>query len=758
MAGRHPSSRSAAPTRPEFVQAVGRAVDHYNAGRWRAAEADARLALAFAPADPSALNVLGGVAMQEGRTAEAIALFQHALAGQPRNPFIQFNLGETHRLAHALAKALPYFERAAALKPDFAEAFAFAAEALRGLGRGAAAEPRYQTALRLAPKLPVALNGYGLLLLRRGEPSRAAPLFAAALDGMPPNHPMAPGLWSNLGVARLQLGQGLEGLDDLARAVDLSPQTPGLWRLLASSLRHTKVAPSGEMFRSILLQLFDRDDVNPRNLATAALAVLRQDAEIDNLLRAIEAQPADTTRIVAEGGAGAACLVQDPLFLALLEAAPIPSIAVEVLMVRLRADLLAAAVEEPEAFEGELALAARLARQSFLNEYAYFVGADEHRDVERLGKALDRNDLGRRPGDAVRIAILAAYRPLGATPLGARLLRNPVPGITDLVREQIAEPALERELRGGLPALKAATDPISVAVQRQYEESPYPRWTRCGVGAPLPFADAVRVALPHLGEKQALEVERPRVLIAGCGTGLETMRVANTYKDASILAVDLSGASLAYAMRKTQEYGLADVEHLQGDILDLPVLTERFDLIDSFGVLHHMADPAAGLQVLSDLLKAGGLLFMGLYSELGRQGVVEARAHIAARGYPATPDGIRALRHDLMTGPRPPQLEMVLSPASDFWTTSDCRDLVFHVNEHRFTLPEVGQMLADAGLEFLGLQFGHAADRTRFLAEHPDAGAIQDVTALHRHESDHPEVFGDTYRIWARRPRHRRRR
>ena len=84
--------------------------------------------------------------MQEGRTAEAIALFQHALAGQPRNPFIQFNLGETHRRAHALAKALPYFERAAALKPDFAEAFAFAAEALRGLGRGAAAEPRYQTA------------------------------------------------------------------------------------------------------------------------------------------------------------------------------------------------------------------------------------------------------------------------------------------------------------------------------------------------------------------------------------------------------------------------------------------------------------------------------------------------------------------------------------------------------------------------------------------------------------------------------------
>lgn len=758
MAAHHPPIRGAAPARPEFMQAVGRAVDHYNAGRWRAAETEARLALGFAPTDPSALNVVAGVAMQEGRTADAVALFQRALAAQPRNPFIQFNLGETHRRAHALAKALPYFERAAELKPDFAEAFAYAAEALRGLGRGEAAERRYQTALRLSPKLPVALNGYGLLQLRRGEPSQAAPLFAAALDGMPPSHPMAPGLLSNLGIARLQLGQGLEGLNDLARAVELSPHAAGQWRLLASSLRHTKVAPSGEMFREVLLRLFDRDDINPRNLATATLAVLRHDVEVDRLLRAIEARPADTARIITENGAVAARLVQDPLFLALLGSAPVPSVAVELLMVRLRSDLLAAADEAPEALDDELALATRLARQAFLNEYAYFVSADEDRGIERLGQALDRDDLGRRPGDAVRIAILAAYRPLSATPLAARLLRDPVQDIADLVREQVTEPALETELRAGLPVLKTATDPVSILVQRQYEESPYPRWTRCGLGAPLPFADAVRVALPHLGEGQAPEVARPRILIAGCGTGLETMRVANTYKDASILAVDLSGASLGYAMRKTQEYGLANVEHLQGDILDLPVLSERFDLIDSFGVLHHMADPAAGLQVLSELLKPGGLLFIGLYSELGRRGVVEARAHIAARGYPATPEGIRDLRHDLMTRPRPPELEVVVSPASDFWTTSDCRDLVFHVNEHRFTLPQLGQMLEAAGLEFLGLQFGHAADRTRFLAEHPAPGAIQEVATLHRHELDHPEVFGDTYRIWARRPRHRRRR
>ena len=91
-----------------------------------------------------------------------------------------------------------------------------------------------------------------------------------------------------------------------------------------------------------------------------------------------------------------------------------------------------------------------------------------------------------------------------------------------------------------------------------------------------------------------------------------------------------------------------------------------------------------------------------------------------------------------------------MSPASDFWTLSDCRDLLFHVNEHRFTLPQIGEMMSTAGLEFLGVQFGHAADRTRYLAQNARSGALRGLQALHRHEREHTEVFGDTYRLWAR--------
>ncbi|MBP6878363.1 MULTISPECIES: methyltransferase domain-containing protein [Phenylobacterium] len=730
------------------VKDLHQAVAHANAGRWTDARGYAERVLAVQPRDPSAMNVLGTVALNTGRAGEAITWFERAATGQPKNPFIQYNLGEAHRRAQAYEAAAAAFVRAGRLKPDFAEAFAAAGDTLRRLGRSGEAEAHYKKALRIAPALAAALSGYGLLRLGVSDPAGAADLFAAGLSATSLGHPLRAALLTNLGLALLQLGQGVGGLDALAQAVEAAPDDDGAWRRLARALRHTRVAPATPVFRALLLQLFDRTDVNPRNLATAAIAVLRQDPEIDRLLGSIAVAPRMLAKTLEREAAAATRLVADPLFRGLLASAPIPDVGIELLLVQLRADLLVLADREPEALEGELGLAVALARQAFLNEYAHFAEAEEQRRVDAQIAALDHGELD--AGDAARVAIVAAYRPLASTPLAARLRARPLPALADLLREQLAEPAEEAALRAALPILKSPTDAVSLAVRAQYEQNPYPRWTRGSLDEPLAFRSAVQSAVPDLPACEVPDLERPRVLVAGCGTGLETLRVANIYRGASILAVDLSATSLGYAMRKAREYELTEVQHLQADILDLPALSERFDLIDSFGVLHHMADPAKALQVVAELLKPEGFLLVGLYSEIGRQAVVAARAHIARSGYRDDAEGIRALRRDLMLDGEPPELEGVMSPASDFWTLSDCRDLLFHVNEHRFTLLQVGELLGGAGLEFLGVQFGHAADQARYLAENQRTAALRDFERLHRYELQYPETFGDTYRLWAR--------
>ena len=195
-----------------------------------------------------------------------------------------------------------------------------------------------------------------------------------------------------------------------------------------------------------------------------------------------------------------------------------------------------------------------------------------------------------------------------------------------------------------------------------------------------------------------------------------------------MLAVDLSLASLAYAKRKTVELGRSNIEYGQADILKLGSLGRSFDLIESSGVLHHLADPLAGWRVLLSLLRPGGFMMIGLYSEIARAEIVKARAFIAEQGYGATAGDIRQCRQALIAGGA--EFSNVVA-SGDFFSTSGCRDLLFHVQEHRFSIPEIASFIAQNGLAFVGFDL----DSLHAAAIH------HEIPARHSHER--PCVLGD---------------
>jgi ubiquinone/menaquinone biosynthesis C-methylase UbiE len=121
--------------------------------------------------------------------------------------------------------------------------------------------------------------------------------------------------------------------------------------------------------------------------------------------------------------------------------------------------------------------------------------------------------------------------------------------------------------------------------------------------------------------------------------------IAQKSPHAQVLAIDLSLASLAYTRRKTREEGLQNVEYAQADILNWSSIGRTFDRVEALGVLHHLADPKAGML---SLLAPGGITRVGLYSESARRSIGEARALIAERGCRPTAEGIRALRQTVI--------------------------------------------------------------------------------------------------------------
>ena len=189
---------------------------------------------------------------------------------------------------------------------------------------------------------------------------------------------------------------------------------------------------------------------------------------------------------------------------------------------------------------------------------------------------------------------------------------------------------MKKKLKQDLPILEEITDSVSSEVRAQYEESPYPRWVNLGLPfKPVSILKIVDENKLKLKKSEITDAENLEILIAGCGTGQHSIGTAAKFKGSNVTAIDLSLSSLAYAKRKTEELAIKNIEYMQADILNLRKLNKQFDIIESAGVLHHMDNPIAGWQVLTDCLKPGGLMMIGLYSEIARKHIVEIRKEIS---------------------------------------------------------------------------------------------------------------------------------
>ena len=165
-------------------------------------------------------------------------------------------------------------------------------------------------------------------------------------------------------------------------------------------------------------------------------------------------------------------------------------------------------------------------------------------------------------------------------------------------------------------------------------------------------------------------------------------------------------------------------------------------------MLHHLNDPAEGWRILLSLLRGGGFMSVGLYSAIARADVRAARAFIAQRGYGRSADDIRRCRQDMMAQADATALRNI-ARYPDFFSTSECRDLLFHVQEHQLTIPEIAAFLAEHRLTFIG--FAGEADH-EYRQCFPQDTAMTDLGNWHRFETEHPATFVGMYQFWVQKP------
>lgn len=722
------------------------AVQHHQAGRFAEADRLYGTVLAAEPGHLHALHLRGVLAHATGRNEEAVALIGRAIALNGQVPEFHHNIGLALWALDRRDEAARHWARAVALKPNFAEARLNLGNALREARRFNEAIAQHSAAAQLQPQSAAAHNSLGLSLAKAGRDEDAIHHYQRALA----LQPRLVEVYLNLAMSHANRGNTGDALALTMHSIEIreTPENTALFAWLVSGIAIDRDEPE---LRPFLIRALEQGWTAPGAIAPLCIGLIRHGPMRASIARAVEAWPARLSAAALFRPAGLAAL-NDPLLLALMARTVVGDAELEKFLTACRCALLETA-ESTASDDIGLDGVSALAQQCFINEYVYALSEDEEARATRLRNRLEA---ALAAGDAVSplwVAGLAAYFPLHEMDGAEMFLSRSWPApIAALLTQQIREPQEQAALRAGIRQLTPIESEVSRAVQAQYEANPYPRWTATKAPRRYPGIEAfLRERFPHAALRAPPAGEGFDILIAGCGTGQQAILTAQQFENARVLAIDLSRTSLAYAMAKTRALAIDTIEYAQADLMRLGAVERRFDLIESAGVLHHLADPWAGWRVLLSLLRPGGFMRIGLYSEIARGGVVAARALAAQAGYGATPGDIRRFRQELMQSGNEAARDIVRF--TDFFSMSECRDLVFHTQEQRMTLPQIKDFLAEQRLQLLGLEIDRATAR-QYAARFPADTAMTDLDCWHAFEQDNPRTFETMYLFWVQKPAH----
>lgn len=229
--------------------------------------------------------------------------------------------------------------------------------------------------------------------------------------------------------------------------------------------------------------------------------------------------------------------------------------------------------------------------------------------------------------------------------------------------------------------------------------------------------------------------EKVRILIAGGGTGDATIFWAEQLRDknSEVVHVDISEAAIAVARERAAVRGLDNITWKHMSLLDVDSQLGVFHFVNCHGVLHHLEDPAAGLQVLHAALAEKGAGVLLLYAAYGRLALYQIQELVSRIGV-----------HDLPIDQRIAVARQFMEalPESSWYKRSSYRDAhktlpdsVFfdsylHTQDQAYTVPELYEFIENGKFRFV--EFCNGTQRVRYRPE----TYIRDKTLLARFPDD----------------------
>ena len=682
------------------------------------------------------------IILQElGEYKKAINSYEKAIKIQPNHLKTYNNLGTLLKQLNENQKAISYFEKAIQIKPDFVEAHYNVGIIFADIGEHQKAISYFEKAIQIKPDYTKPYFYLGAIFQELKDYQKAINYYEKVI-AIQPNYIDA---YNNLGIVFKETREFQKAISCYTKAVQIDSNNTSIINSLSDLLKNIQLDKisiiNNGSIKELFLFLFRKNNVNHADLFKNAKLALFAEENNNQIKKFVNSNSLMLKNKNIKN------LLKQELFLLILQKSLIVDKSLEKFITKIRNELLFILIDNKQKIVKEyFDFIASLAEQCFFNEYIFNQSKKENNQV----KQLERKILNSQKINELEIAILGSYMPLhNSKNLIKKLLNYKSNNIlfNDLVNIQIKQPLEEIKLVSSIKSLDKIVDNVSKKVRKQYEENPYPRWRHTYKNLTSNFLIQLNNEIKPNKVEYNNKFNSPNVLVAGCGTGQHIAIIADKYLNANIIGIDLSLTSLAYAKRKVEELNLKNVEFLHADILKLKNLKRKFDVIECVGTLHHMKDPITGLKILLDLLEPHGFLKLGLYSEIARQNIVKARNFIKRKKIKSTTEDIRNFRETINNENIDTSLKKIFQ-SKDFYSTSMARDLMFHVQEHRFTLPEISKMLKNLNLEFLG--FSNQFVKTKFSKIFPNDKKNISLDNWNQFENSNPDTFYNMYQFWVK--------
>ena len=613
-------------------------------------------------------------------------------------------------------------------------------EAGRLMSQGYATEAVaiYQKIARSQPRVPEVHNNLAVALKACGSVKEAVKSYRKAIK-INPEYIIAR---KNLARALHQLNRVEEALEQFSLILKKKSYDAELLVELSSLLATTIFIKPSFIARSLFLFLFDQDCIDLQKLSSSALSLVNSSRRFVFFLNAAEK---------AYGSKTECCFltpktINDPLLINILTWTIVPSKQIECWITVARQQLLLL-IDNADNIDADNGLLWAIALQCHATEFVFSTTQWEEETTHRISENI--LTLSHK-----QIAIIAMYLPIGSLKAPhdfwqkTALLENTPPGLKLLIERDVLDPSTQAKMIPDIARLSHAEDPVSQRVMQQYELNPYPRWLSLDrEKTTQSLRERLKNRFP-VRYTDSLNLDKPEIMIAGCGTGRHAISTASRYAGYNVLAVDLSLQSLSYAVMQAEKLGQSNIKFAQGDILNLDKLDHRFDLIESSGVLHHMKDPLAGWTTLRNLLKRGGLMRIGLYSSKGRREWNGLREVVPPNlDKERVADFIRERRSRVLMKSLK-GIDNVITNIADYYSLSGCRDLLFHENEIQFSIPQIAKIITHLNLRFLGFANLMGSTEKTFKNKFNSSTDYYDLEKWDIFEQEYPNTFISMYQFW----------